>query len=347
MHSPARRRERRPCRGTRGDRDVGGHEEDEGGQRYEERTTRAPREHSRTQRERPRSAAGQDDEGESGASAVDSARAQRGLIDAAGASDQQRLRLAHAVCGKDRQRRVRERRGENSVRGAHEQRGGQRPGKGHEEAHARRRGEHARGNPRHHRGNRRRRDQQEGGERSRGDTHGHERRAENGHEDRQRVGPASVSVAARDPRGPRGTPQLGPRGGQGHPGTAHEAGRRTPPLHERQGGSQDEEPQGSRCRAEAVAPHRGDDERIDPFSMLVFVHACGFLAQQGGSRLKRAEGRAGNSARLSCACASRQQARGRADQGHEGTDFGESQRGPARQDASQGAGGAPHEEPQR
>ena len=81
--------------------------------------------------------------------------------------------------------------------------------------------------------------------------------------------------------------------------------------------------------------------------MLVFVHARGFLAQQGGSRLKRAEGRTGNSARMSCAHTSRQQARGRPNQGHEGTDFGESQRGPARQDASQGAGGTPHEEPQR
>ena len=81
--------------------------------------------------------------------------------------------------------------------------------------------------------------------------------------------------------------------------------------------------------------------------MLIFVHAFGFLAQQGGSRLKRAKGRAGNATRLSCARTTRKQARGRADQGHEGTDFGQSQRGPARQDASEGACGAPHEEPQR
>ena len=81
--------------------------------------------------------------------------------------------------------------------------------------------------------------------------------------------------------------------------------------------------------------------------MLIFVHACGFLAQHGGSRLKRAQGRAGNAARLSCTCTPRQQARGRANQGDEGADFGQSQRGTARQDASEGAGGAPHEEPQR
>ena len=102
-----------------------GDEEDEGGQRDKERTTRTPRQRSRTQRERPRGTAGRNDEGESGASAVDSARAQRGLIDAAGTGYQQRLRLTHTVGNKDRQGRVREGRCENAVRGAHEQGGGE------------------------------------------------------------------------------------------------------------------------------------------------------------------------------------------------------------------------------
>ena len=86
---------------------------------------RAPRQGTRTQRERPGSAAGENDEGESCASAVHSTRTQRGFIDAGGSGDQQRLRLTHTVGNKDRQGRVREGRCENAVRGAHEQGGGE------------------------------------------------------------------------------------------------------------------------------------------------------------------------------------------------------------------------------
>ena len=80
--------------------------------------------------------------------------------------------------------------------------------------------------------------------------------------------------------------------------------------------------------------------------MLVFVDTGRFLAQQGGSRLEGAQGRARNAPRLGGAGTTGKEARGRTDERDERSHFGQRQRGAPRENPSQGTSGAPHEQPQ-
>ena len=271
--------EDRPRRGVGEDGDVGGGAHEHGGKRDEGAPARTPHERDQARHHGDGRAASENENRQGRAAGVHAARANGGAGDAGGAVHEQGAGLGRAVGGQDRQGHMCEYAGQDAVRRADEEGGCERPGQREQKSDPQRGGQGAGGHPRDHRGQGRGSDEEEGLDGAGRDAQGRRGGAEQGQEDRQGVGAPGIAVAARDPSGPRGVPQLGPRGGRRGPRAADESGVRPPPLEGREKRGQDEESDGDGRRPKTVAPHRGDDERVDAFAVFVLVDVGWFFAQ--------------------------------------------------------------------
>ena len=235
---------------------------------------------------------------------------------------------------------------ENTVRPTERKCGREGPRERHEETQAQRGAEGTARDPRGHGCKRAGSHQQEGRTRSGGDSQGCERGTQERQQNRQGVGTTRISVTAGHPRGPRRSPQLGPGSGHRHPRSTDEAGGGPPPLSRGDQRRHEGEDEADRGGTETVAPHRGNDEGVNAFPVLVFVNPRRLLAQRGGSRLEGTQSGARNGPGPRGSGTTGEEAWGCADEREECAELGHHQRCPSREDTSQGAGGAPHEEPQ-
>ena len=253
--------------------------------------------------------------------AHDATRCQGRGLNAGGTRHEQRLGRADAERSDNGQHDVSEGPGEDAVGCTQHQCGRDSPGERGEETHSQRGTQATARDPGNHRGERTGGHKQECRERSGGDSQRRDGCAQECQHDREGVRSARISVATRHPRGPRGIPQLGPGRGHGHPRSTDEASRGPPPLGGGKQRGHESEAETGGCGTDAVAPHRGDDERINALPMLVFIDTGRFLAQRGGSRLEGAQGRAGNSTRMGGAGTTGKEARSRADERDERSHF--------------------------
>ena len=170
MDASARRGERGPCGGAHQDRDIGGQEKRQRGQGHEKAAPGAPRERERSDGQRPRCTAGQDDQREASASCVDATRCQGRGLNAGGTRHEQRLGRADAERSDNGQHDVSEGPGEDAVGCTQHQCGRDSPGERGEETHSQRGTQATARDPGNHRGERTGGHKQECRERSGGDS---------------------------------------------------------------------------------------------------------------------------------------------------------------------------------